>query len=168
MWPATVPQQSLQTRTQSIARVLNHSILIPHLPETSAADQTQSRTIMCQHHIMLYRKCDHTFHATAPCLHVLNHKACRDRPEDKFPTFSWSSHDIDLQVDWCASCTPLAQEALVCFADRGLNSEILDKLVTAWVRGRMSGLASGPWFAGPGPEYQTCPCCSEMPGFGGV
>src|SRR5437762_11543936 len=123
MWPAKVPQQSLQTRTQSIARVLNHSILIPNLPQ----DLTRSGTIMCQHHIMLYRKCDHTFHATAPCSHVLNHKACQDRPEDKFPTFSWSSHDIDMQGDWCASCTPLAQEALVYFADRGLNIDILDK-----------------------------------------
>jgi hypothetical protein len=124
--------------------------------------QTQNASIMCQHHIMLYRKCDHTFHATAPCSDILKHKDCSDPPENKLPKFSWSSHDIDMQADWCPSCAPLALEVSGTLANRGLCREILEKLTTAGVRRQLSGNASGLWFAGPGCEYQTCTCCSKM------
>jgi hypothetical protein len=149
--------------------VLNHSTPILCRSETSSIKYPTVRqkvTIMCQHHIMLYHKCDHSFHATAPCSDVLNHKDCKDPPENKFPKFSWSLYDIDMQADWCASCAPLAMKVSDGLDNLGLNREILEKLTTAGVRRHLSGMASGPWFAGTGSEYQTCLYCSMMPGFG--
>ena len=117
---------------------------------------------MCQHHIMLHRNCDHTFHATALCSDVLNHKTCRDPPEKKFPTFSWAEYDIAMQSDWCANCAPIALCVSACQANRGLEKEMWEKSTTAGVRRQLSGKASKLWFAGTGSEYQTCTCCSKM------
>ena len=117
---------------------------------------------MCQHHIMLHRNCDHTFHATALCSNVLNHKTCRDPPEKKFPTFSWSERDIGMQTDWCANCAPIALCVSARLANRGLEEKIWEKLTTAGVRRQLSGEVSKPWFAGADSEYQTCACCSKM------
>ena len=117
---------------------------------------------MCQHHIMLHRNCDHTFHATAPCSNVLNYETCRDPPEKKLPTFSWSERDIGMQTDWCANCAPIALCVSARLANRGLEKEIWEKLTTAGVRRQLSGMASELWFTGTGSEYQTCTCCSKM------
>ena len=117
---------------------------------------------MCQHHIMLHRNCDHTFHATALCSNVLNHKTCRDPPEKKFPTFSWSGRDIGMQTGWCANCAPIALRVSACLANRGLEKEIWEKLTIEGVRRQLSGKASKLWFAGTDSEYQTCTCCSKM------
>ena len=72
---------------------------------------------------------------------------------------------MDTSTDWCASCVPLAREASAGLANLGLDRQILEKLIAARVRGKLSGTVSGVCFAG-GSEYQACTCCSKISGRG--
>ena len=116
---------------------------------------------MCQHHIMLHRNCDHTFHTTAPCSNVLNHKTCRD-PLEKSSQPSPGPSMILICKPTGVPTVHLLPCVSACLANRGLEKEICEKLTTMGVKRQLSGKASKLWFEGTGSEYQTCTCCSKM------
>ena len=138
---------------------VTHATHIPFLPliqyqndlfEYQSAANPGTTKKMCEHHIMLFRKCDHDFHATKLCSDVLKHDTCKDPPEHKLPIYSFCGSGGNTEDDWCYGCTPLVLQILGHLAQKGYYGDILEKLTEAEVRRLNPGHISGFWLAGLG------------------
>ena len=163
-----VPSQHPQPKPDSYLNPLINSTttLLFHDPQSLA--QHGNATKMCEHHIMLFRKCDHDFHATKLCSDALNLHHCKDPPQYKLPTYSFCESDGSIEQDWCSACAPLVMRILARLAQNGYQEDILEKLAEAEVRRQNPGNISRLWLASLGAFNDNCICCSLMsPPIGG-
>lgn len=117
---------------------------------------------MCEHHIMLYRKCDHDFHAMKTCSDVAKGKDCKDPPEHKLPIYSFCDDGENLYDNWCTSCAPQIVQVLDRLAKHNFQGKILEKLAAAEVRRQNPGNISGLQLIGLGAHNGSCMCCRMM------